>query len=202
MSVAGLVLAAGGGQRMGRPKALLETDGESWLVLAVSALERAGCSPVLVTLGAEADAARALVPPTAHVVEVPDWEDGMGESLRQGLDAVDALAPDVDAVVVTLVDLPGLRASAVARVVAAVGADTLDGADARGPAGRAARTALAQAHYDGGPGHPVLLGREHWAPLRATLHGDAGARGYLRAHAALAVDCTDLGGGDDVDSRE
>lgn len=190
MSVAGLVLAAGGGRRMGRPKALLDTDGETWLGLAVSALERAGCSPVLVTLGAEADAARALVPSTALVVEVPDWEDGMGESLRQGLDAVDALAPDVDAVVVTLVDLPGLQADAVTRVVDA------------GGTGGTRLSALAQASYDGRPGHPVLLGRAHWAPLRATVHGDAGARGYLRTHAALMVDCTDLGGGDDVDSRE
>ncbi|MEP7762790.1 nucleotidyltransferase family protein [Sanguibacter sp. 25GB23B1] len=190
MSVAGLVLAAGGGRRMGRPKALLDTDGESWLELAVSVLESAGCGPVLVTLGAEADAARPLVPPAASVVEVTAWESGMGESLRQGLDAVGRLVPDADAVVVTLVDLPRLRAGAVARVV--------DAGGARG----ARRTALVQAHYDGRPGHPVLIGREHWAPLRDTLHGDAGARGYLRAHAALAVDCTDLGGGDDVDTRE
>ena len=50
------------------------------------------------------------------------------------------------------------------------------------------------------PAHPVLLGRDHWEPLRRGLHGDTGARGYLRAHPPDAVDCTDLPGGDDVDT--
>lgn len=165
MSVVGLVLAAGGGRRMGRPKALLDSDGESWLGLAVSLLERAGCGPVLVTLGAEADAARLLVPPTARVVEVAGWERGMSESLRQGLDAAERLGPETDAVVITLVDLPALRDGAVARV--------LGSAEGR-------RDALRQASYDGRPGHPVLVGRAHWARLRATLGGDTGARDYLR----------------------
>lgn len=186
MTLAGLVLAAGAGRRMGAPKALLATDGETWIARAVGVLESAGCDPVVVTLGARAAEARGLVPPTAHAVEVAGWERGMGESLREGLVAVERLAPDAEAVLVTLVDLPGLRPEAVARVAAAAGGE------------RAA--ALCQARYAGRPGHPVLLGRDHWAALVRELDGDAGARDYLRAHGALAVDCTDLGGGDDVDA--
>ena len=63
----------------------------------------------------------------------------------------------------------------------------------------AARHALARAVYGGEPGHPVLVGRAHWRPLADAVRGDTGAGPYLRAHAAVAVDCTDLGGGDDVD---
>lgn len=186
MSTAGLVLAAGGGRRMGGPKALLATDGEAWVARAVSVLAAGGCDPVVVTLGAQASAARPLVPAQALVVEVAGWERGMGESLRQGLEAVERLAPGAQAVVVTLVDLPGLHHEAVARVVRA--------------GGDAPAAALCQARYDGRPGHPVLLGRAHWARLRAGLAGDAGARDHLSAHGAVAVDCTDLGGGDDVDT--
>ena len=193
MTVAGLVLAAGGGRRMGRPKALLSSDGESWLGRAVAALEAGGCLPVVVALGAQAPDALPLVPPGAHVVVVIGWERGVAESLRRGLDAVEVASPDAEAVIVTLVDLPGLRAEAVARVggTGGVGQDAGE-----------RRSALRQAHYAGTPGHPVLLGREHWGPLRAALRGDVGARDYLAAHGAVAVDCTDLGGGDDVDRRE
>ena len=58
---------------------------------------------------------------------------------------------------------------------------------------------LRQAHFGGRPGHPVVIGRAHWAPLRATLAGDTGARPYLLAHHVLAVPCDDLGTGVDID---
>jgi CTP:molybdopterin cytidylyltransferase MocA len=64
------------------------------------------------------------------------------------------------------------------------------------PAGSAA---LARATYDAVPGHPVLLGRDHWAGVIATATGDQGARAYLRTHDVLAVECGDLATGRDVD---
>jgi nicotine blue oxidoreductase len=61
---------------------------------------------------------------------------------------------------------------------------------------------LARAAYDGVPGHPVLIGREHWAAVAATAHRDAGARTYLREHrdAVVLVECGDVGSGHDLDS--
>jgi nicotine blue oxidoreductase len=64
---------------------------------------------------------------------------------------------------------------------------------------QASSSALARASYDGRPGHPVLLGREHWGPVREQAHGDEGARGYLRHHQVELVECGDIGSGDDVD---
>jgi nicotine blue oxidoreductase len=62
---------------------------------------------------------------------------------------------------------------------------------------------LARAAYGGRPGHPVLLGRAHWAGVRAAAVGDAGARGYLAARADVAlVECGDLARADDVDTPE
>lgn len=177
----GLVLAAGAGLRMGRPKALCTTpEGVPWLRLAHDALLGGGCARVRVVLGAAADDARALVPPGAEVVVAADWAHGRAASLSAGLTGA---AMEV-AAVVTLVDLPDLDARAIARVTAA-------------PVGP---RDLRRAVFAGSPGHPVLLGRDHWAPLRAYLHGDDGARGYLRTHPPDAVDCTDLPGGDDHDT--
>ncbi len=181
---AGLVLAAGAGSRMGRPKALMrDPDGTGWLARAVAALVDGGCDPVTVVLGAAAAQARVLVPDGASVVVADDWASGMAASLRAGLTALD---PASEAVVVTLVDLPDVGPDVVRRV-----------ADGAGPA------TLARAAYAGTPGHPVVLGRVHWAGVAATATGDAGAKSYLTTHHArvVLVECGDLATGVDQDSR-
>ncbi|KXF52436.1 molybdopterin-guanine dinucleotide biosynthesis protein MobA [Rhodococcus sp. SC4] len=188
MTIGGVLLAAGAGSRMGMPKALVVgADGEPWLARGVRVLSDAGCAPTVVVLGARADEAEDLlpggVPVTVGIAE--DWQSGLSASLRRGLE-VAATFDDVDAVVITLVDLPDLGVDAVRRVASAPPGD--------------ARSALRQAHYSGRPGHPVLIGRAHWLPLRRSLTGDSGARKYLGAHGAEAVDCSDLGSGRDVDS--
>ena len=59
--------------------------------------------------------------------------------------------------------------------------------------------ALAVATYDGVRGHPVLLGREHWAGVAGSVTGDEGARRYLAAHDVTEVDCTGLADPTDLD---
>ncbi len=178
--VVGLVLAAGAGTRYGMPKAMVrDADGRPWLDHAASALVAGGCADVVVVLGALAEPAVHLVPPWADVVLARDWESGPGRSLAEGLQT----CGDAAAAVVTLVDLPGLRPEAVRRVV---GDDP-------------APSDLRRATYRGRPGHPVVLGRDHWA---AAASDPAGAGGYLAAAGATLLDCTDLGGGDDVDVVE
>jgi molybdenum cofactor cytidylyltransferase/nicotine blue oxidoreductase len=66
---------------------------------------------------------------------------------------------------------------------------------------RAAPEALAYAAYDGSPGHPVLIGRDHWAAVATSVRGDVGARPYLVAAGADAVECGDLWAGADRDER-
>lgn len=168
----GLVLAAGEGRRFGGPKAPVIIAGERLVDRAVRVLREGGCDPVYVVLGAwDGDVQGAIV------VANPDWAEGMGSSLRVGLEAVDA-----DRVVVTLVDLPGLTGEAVARLVAS-------------PA------RIAQASYAGERGHPVLFGREHVDGVRQVAQGDRGARDYLRAHAdeVTLVEVGDVASGEDLD---
>jgi CTP:molybdopterin cytidylyltransferase MocA len=183
-TVAGVVLAAGRGQRMGRPKALLRhPDGTPLLASAVSALHDGGCAPVVVVLGAAADEARRLVDEgSAVVVVAQDWGEGMAASLRAGLTAV----AGADAALVTLVDLPDVSAEVVRRVGSMARAD---------PEG-----VLARATYRGEPGHPVLIGSAHWAGVIGRAVGDEGARGYLAGHDPILVECGDLATGRDLDT--
>ena len=203
-SVAGLVLAAGAGTRMGRPKALVGDARGPWLVRAVQTLLEAGCEAVVVVLGARADEAMDVLDlhGRVRVVLADDWADGQAASLRAGLRGVWGAGagemswrPAVsgpDAVLVTLVDLPRLSVEACRRVLSAA-------ADA-GALGHA----LARATDRGRPGHPVLIGREHAAGGLASAHGDHGARDYLRAHDSdvLRTACDGLGCVDDRDTPE
>lgn len=184
--VAGLILAAGSGSRLGTPKALVELAGERLVDRAVRTLRDGGCAPLTVVLGAAADVTVAGAS-TAHN---PDWATGMGSSLRVGLAALaaDPAAADVTGVVVSLVDQPLLGPDVVARLVAAHGAGA----------------AVAVATYGGKRRNPVLLGRATWAEVSRLAEGDAGARPYLAAHPEeiTPVPCDDIGAPDDIDTAE
>jgi nicotine blue oxidoreductase len=171
---------------MGGPKALVRFDGEPLVRRAVEVLAGGGCAPLLAVLGAAADEVEPLLPSGVRAVIAPDWEEGMGASLRAGLAALERLDPVPDAALVHLVDLPGVTTAAVARLAARSSADV-----------------LARAAYEGRPAHPVLLGRAHWPGVRDVATGDSGARTYLSGHPDLElVECGDLAVPDDVDTPE
>ncbi|MDT0398654.1 MULTISPECIES: nucleotidyltransferase family protein [Streptomyces] len=185
--VAGLLLAAGGGRRLGgRPKALLTHRGRPLVEHAVAVLRAGGCTRVHVVLGARADEVRARASlPGCALVDNPEWEQGMGTSLRAGLRSL--AGTGARAALVSLVDQPGIGAEAVARVLGAY--DSPD--------------VLASAAYDGVRGHPVLFGSAHWAGIAATATGDRGARAYLREHAErlTLVECGDVAQAYDIDTE-
>ncbi|SFD99140.1 nicotine blue oxidoreductase [Actinacidiphila alni] len=190
--VAGLLLAAGGGRRLGgRPKALLPYEGRPLVEHAVRVLRDGGCGPVHVVLGAAADEVVAAADLSGCVVvRNPRWEEGMGSSLRAGLASLAAAGPAPAAALIGLVDQPGVGAAAVARVLAAAGG------------GEALVSALAAAVYDGRRGHPVLIGGARWAGVAGSAAGDRGARTYLREHAeqTVLVECGDIGDPADIDT--
>ncbi|MFD9910403.1 NTP transferase domain-containing protein [Streptomyces sp. NPDC059063] len=184
--VAGLLLAAGGGRRLGGcPKALLEHRGELFVERAARALHEGGCTRVHIVLGATADVVRENATlPGCILVDNPDWREGMGSSLKKGLESLRGTG--VAAALVSLVDQPGIGAAAVARLRAAY----------RSPA------TLAAASYDGERGHPVLFGADHWDGIAASATGDRGARAYLAEHAAALtlVECGDIAEPYDIDT--
>ena len=177
--VAGILLAAGEGSRLGQPKALVEIGGEPLAQRGVALLRDGGAAPIVVVTGAV-----AVDLPGVLAVHNPDWRSGMGSSLAAGL----ATVPDgCAAAVIALVDQPLVGAEAVRRLIAA----------------HAAGAGIAVATYDGTPRNPVLIAREHWPGVAAMAVGDAGARPFLRAHPELVtpVECGDTGRPDDLDTR-
>jgi CTP:molybdopterin cytidylyltransferase MocA len=185
-SVAGLVLAAGEGRRYGMPKALVVHRGRLFVESTVDRLRAAGCTRIVVVAGAAADEVRRADLGDADVVENPDWASGMGSSLRRGIEALQETAlQGEDAVAVMTVDLPGVTAEAITRVLE-----------------HASTKALAAATYDGRRGHPVLIGREHWQGVYEVAQGDSGARAYLKRHEVTEVACDDVADGHDVDRPE
>jgi nicotine blue oxidoreductase len=176
--VAGILLAAGSGSRLGRPKALVDIGGEPLAVRGVALLRDGGASPVVVVTGA----ARVDLPGVI-TVHNPGWRTGMGSSLAAGLATVPA---DCTAAVVALVDQPLVGPEAVARLIAA----------------HRAGAGVAVAAYDGRPRNPVLLAREHWPEVTELAAGDSGARAFLRARPGLVtiVECGDTGSPDDIDT--
>lgn len=189
----GIVLAAGAGTRYGHPKALAREPGASgergehgrsggmpWIELIAGVLACAGCRPVLVALGAAREDASRLVPASARIVPVAGWAEGLGASVRAALTA--AGETGAEAALVVPVDVPELPASVCERLLR-----------------EAAPGALVRAVYRGEPGHPVLLGRDHWPGVIGAASGDRGAGPYLRAYAAREAECSDLWHGGDVD---
>jgi CTP:molybdopterin cytidylyltransferase MocA len=178
--IGGLVLAAGAGTRFGEAKQLAELDGRPLLEHSIDAMNAAPVDRVVVVLGAGADQVIAGVRAGRAEFAVCDrWDEGQSASLAFGL----AELGDCEAAVITLGDQPRLASESIARVIAA----RAEGVDA------------VRATYGGEPGHPVLLERALFEPMR-DVSGDHGARNLLLRVQTREVACEDLGGGEDVDT--
>jgi|FreactcultuFSWF8_1027224.scaffolds.fasta_scaffold00004_28 nicotine blue oxidoreductase len=176
--IVGLLLAAGSGSRMGVPKALVEIDGIRLVDRALKTFHDAGITEVFVVLGAWVGEIER-----SHIVVNPEWEEGMGSSLRAGLVAISEFQ-EYDSVLISLVDIPGITAPALARV-------------ALEPA------TLAMGEFEGRAGHPVKIGREHWQAVIESARGDIGARNFLKGRSDIRyIPLADLATGNDLDTPE
>ncbi len=186
--VAAIVLAAGLSRRMGGPNKLLaEIGGVPIGARVVDALLASRACPVLVVVGHEADRVRAaLARRDVRFVENAAYEEGLGASLRAGVQAV---PEDVDGALVALGDMPWIRAAHADALIAAF--------DPRGP------HSICVPVHDRKRGHPVLWSARHFGEMRK-LGGDVGARGLLERHAdaVLTVPVDDPAVHLDVDTPE
>lgn len=160
MVTGGLILAAGAGSRLGRPKAELVVRGRRLIDSAADLLRTAGCSPVVAvvrTIDVTADGVRSVVNPAA--------DEGMGSSLRTGLAAI-AADDLVDCCVIVLVDQFGIVPADIDAVRSA-----FDGA-----------ADVVVMRRGGHRSHPVLVGRRAFAEVAGAAVGDQGARGFIDAH--------------------
>ncbi len=166
MRIAAIVLAAGEGRRIGRPKALLSIGGRSFLAHVCGLFGEARVDHVMAVLGAEAQRVRAEagVPDGVTVVVNEAWRDGMLTSIWRGLDEADA--EGVDAVLVHPVDNPLVSLATIRTVVRSLRGGALVAVPACG----------------GRRGHPAGFARASWPALRAASPA-VGARSVLLEHA-------------------
>ena len=185
-SVAGVIPAAGSSTRMGRPKALLDAGGRSFLAATVGALVGGGCRPVAVILGEDRhEEERKATAAGAVALINPDPGDGPITSIRV---ALGALEEDVEGIAVLPVDHPLVRPESVRALVDAF----LEG-DAP----------VALPTHRGKRGHPGLFRRSVFPELLDPgLEG--GARTVVHAHLADAalVEVDDPGVLADIDTPE
>src|SRR5919107_3950373 len=181
--VLGLVLAAGGSTRMGRPKQLAELHGRPLLAHVLAALGEAPVDRGVVAPGGPAGEILDRVElGRAEPLVVEGWRAGMGRVLAATLAQA---GEDWAAVVVLLGDQPLVSGRAVARVV---------------EAWRSGAGPVVTATYGGRPGHPRLFDRR-LRPDLLRLTGDTGARDLVAAHPEWVsqVEVGDLGSDADVD---
>jgi molybdenum cofactor cytidylyltransferase len=166
--VAGLVLAAGGSRRLGRPKQLLPYNGATLLDHTLASARACEFGQLLVAIGGSADAVRAQVDLSgADVVVNPGYGEGCSSSIAAAMDALDRRAR---ALVLLLGDQPGVEPATVRVLLAA-----------------RRQAPLAVCRYDDGRGHPFAFDRSMFGHLRA-LHGDKAVWKLLDRHAAGVVE--------------
>jgi molybdenum cofactor cytidylyltransferase len=166
--ITGLVLAAGGSHRLGRPKQLLSYGATTLLDHALDTARACAFDQLLCVLGGGADSVRALVDlRDVEVVENRHFGAGCSSSIAVALNAVD---PGSDVLVLLLGDQPGVTPATVAALLSGRG-----------------EAPFAACRFEDGRGHPLAFARSTFPEL-AALHGDKGVWKLLDRRAGDVVD--------------
>ena len=144
-NICAVILAAGKSSRLGQPKQLLQFRGQTLVRRIVDAARGAGCSPIVVVIGSDKDkVARELERTNAVIVENVNWSDGIGTSIRSGVQRSLDVAPNVEAIVLLVCDQPLVDSHTIEQLIA-LGAKT--------------KKAIVASSYAGTLGVPALFDR-------------------------------------------
>jgi molybdenum cofactor cytidylyltransferase len=166
--IGGILLAAGGSSRMGRPKQLLVYKGKTLLRRATETLLNSACDLVVVILGAEVERSKNDIEdlPVRTVLN-ENWQTGMSSSIRGGLEYLLEIQPDLSAVVITLCDQPNITSSHIDQLTEKF---------------RETGNEIVAAAYGNTVGVPALFTKRFFNELLG-LEGDKGARNLIKANA-------------------
>jgi molybdenum cofactor cytidylyltransferase len=169
---AAIVLAAGASSRLGQPKQLVAIGGEALLVRTVRMAREAGCDPVIVVTGFDAERmCDALQDLPVTLINNEDWQSGMGSSLRCGIMALEKLSRRPSNVLLLVCDQVALSAELLR--------------DLRSLHARGERPITAS-RYSGRAGVPAIFPSKYFSEL-SQVEGDRGARGVLERHSEDVV---------------
>jgi molybdenum cofactor cytidylyltransferase len=163
--IAGLILAAGESSRMGKDKALLAHRGRTFIETILATLRQSGISRIAVVLGHHAEEIRhATHLEDAEVVVNKDYALGQTSSLQAGLRAL--MSPDLEAVLLCLVDHPAVSAETIGKLAAEF---------------RESSSAVVVPTFQNQRGHPVLIARGLFDEL-INLGPEKGANSIIRKY--------------------
>jgi molybdenum cofactor cytidylyltransferase len=165
--IGAVILAAGASSRMGTPKQLLEYGGRTLVRRAALAAHEAGCNPVVVVTGAHAEKLEEEL----HGLNVreannPEWESGIGSSIRAGIQAVVKANDKVTALVLMLCDQPFVTSDVLSGLITVH---------------RETSREIVASSYGVTFGAPALFGRAFFTEL-VRLESGAGAKQVIQRH--------------------
>lgn len=170
LKIGGILLAAGGSSRLGRPKQLLNFKGKSLIRRAAETLVDSQCDPIVVVLGAEIELSTAELDGLNVAISTNEkWQAGMSSSIISGLRSLLEIESSLDGVIITLCDQPHVMSTDIDRLITAF---TVSG------------PRVVAAKYGETTGVPALFSKEMYDEL-FTLTGDKGARQIIRNHGDL-----------------
>lgn len=186
-SCAIIILAAGGSNRLGRPKQLLPYQGKSLLRHAVDAANDSNAQPLIVVLGANAAKLEPLIDEKKiHVVENKQWEEGIAASIRCGMNTLKRVALLADAVILSVCDQPLLEAAVINELIATH---------------HSTGKPIVACQYGHTTGTPVLFHKSLFAEL-LELEGNKGAKKIIDKYPGDLATVSFQGGAIDIDNEE
>ena len=163
-----IILAAGRSARLGRPKQLLSYQGKNLLQHTIDAAHESQAGPIVVVLGSDMDEiAGRLDPIHLTIVKNPNWESGMASSVACGINTMNNLYPDTEAVILMVCDQPFVNANLLK--------DLINKQEESG-------SSIVASSYENIQGTPALFLKKHFDELSA-LNGDTGARSLIKRYA-------------------
>jgi molybdenum cofactor cytidylyltransferase len=169
-SIAIVILAAGASKRMGIPKQLLPYRGRTLLHHTVETALGSTCRPVVVVLGAHVEQTHPEVRGLpVLIVQNPQWAEGLGSSIRAGIEALVTSTDPPEAVVLALCDQPSVCPDDLDALVAAY---------------RSTNRPIIASQYAGTLGVPALFAHPI-LPELVELNGDSGAKQVIQKHLAI-----------------
>jgi molybdenum cofactor cytidylyltransferase len=186
--IVGIVLSAGESSRMGRPKALLPIEGQTFLERIVAALKKTQVGKIIVVLGHDAEnMTREIKHLPVEVLINSDYQLGQLSSLQT---AVRHLQSDehCDGMLVHLVDHPYIDGKLVDLMIQRFYEST---------------KLIVVPRYQGKRGHPVIFSRSLFGELLAAPI-EQGAKAVVNAHAkeTLEIAAGDEGVTIDIDTPD
>lgn len=182
-----IILAAGASKRLGRAKQTLRFQDETLLKRAAKTALASACRPVIVVLGADAEKLKPEIEEfETEIAENPDWENGMGSSIRAGLKKLLEIQPDVSGAVLMVCDQPFVSAEII---------------DELTEVSRATNAPIVACAYGETIGVPALFSRNLFPELM-TLEPNGGAKKLIYKYKENIVAIPFEAGAIDVDTEQ